>query len=326
MATTTASTLRNRLLSRARFRHLHVFVKVAELQTVNRAAEAVGITQPSATQALADLEKLLECELFLRHSHGMALTPAGIALLQPARKALAMIDETATQAVALAHGSNSVVRVAAISAAMGSCLGEALPAFARDHPDVLVHLEESDSTRQAGLIADGDIDCAICRLPPVLPAGWTFTAEWPDRFAIVAGPSHPLANRQVVMDDLLGARWLVMATPIAARTEFDSLFASAPALPSTYNVVTASATMVWTLLTREPLLALIPVSVAQRLLEAKLLIEIDWSGHSPFAAIGLLLPAAERRSPALNRFVDSLRRSAALRNGRDDADAARDGA
>ena len=63
-----ATVLRNRLLSRARLRQLHLFVKVAELQTVKRAAEAVGITQPSATLALADLEQLLSCPLFLRHS------------------------------------------------------------------------------------------------------------------------------------------------------------------------------------------------------------------------------------------------------------------
>ena len=116
----TASILRNRLLSRARFRHLHVFVKVAELQTVKRAAEAVGVTQPSATQVLADLEQLLGCALFLRHAQGMSPTPAGTALLPLARKALALIDEAATQAAALAYGSTSVVRVAAISAATGS--------------------------------------------------------------------------------------------------------------------------------------------------------------------------------------------------------------
>lgn len=307
MGSPTATTLRNRLLSRARFRHLHVFVKVAELQTVKRAAEAVGITQPSATQALADLEQLLDCKLFLRHAQGMTPTPAGVALLPAARKALALVDETATHAAALAHGTASVVRVAAISAAMGSCLGAALPAFARDHPDVLVDLQEADASRQAGLLADAEVDCAVCREPPVLPAGWSFTPLWPDRFAIVAGPTHPLAGRQVGMHDLLGARWLMMATPIAARTAFDALFENAATPPRTYNVVTASSTMVWTLLATEPLLALIPVSVAQRLLDVGLLIEICWPGRTPFAAIGVLLPPEDRRSPALDRFVDALR-------------------
>lgn len=310
MGTTTASTLRNRLLSRARFRHLHVFVKVAELQTVKRAAEAVGITQPSATQALADLEQLLGCELFLRHAHGMTLTSAGTALLPSARRALAVVDEAATQAAALAHGSSSSVRVTAISAAMGSCLGNALPAFAREHPDVLVHLQEADASRQAALLADAEVDCAVCREPPVLPAGWTFTPLWPDRFAIVAGPTHPLAKkRRVEMADLVEARWLVVATPIAARAVFDALFEEAPTPPRTYSVITASATMVWTLLSKEPLLALIPISVAQRQIEVGLLTEIEWPGKNAFAAIGILLPAEEHRSPALNRFVDALQRS-----------------
>ena len=183
----TATTLRNRLLSRARLRHLQVFVKVAELRTVKRAAESVGITQPSATQALGDLEQLLGLRLFLRHSQGMLLTPAGLALLPLVRKALGQIDELATETAALAHGSNAVVRVAAISAAIGGGLGDAVAAFAHQHPYVLVHLEEADAARQAGLLADGELDCAVCRVPAVLPSGWSFTPLWPDRFAIVAG-------------------------------------------------------------------------------------------------------------------------------------------
>jgi Bacterial regulatory helix-turn-helix protein, lysR family len=75
-----------------------VFVKIAELQTVKRGAEAVGSSHPSATQALVDLEQLLDCQLFLRHAQGMTPTPAGIALVPAARKALALVDETATHA------------------------------------------------------------------------------------------------------------------------------------------------------------------------------------------------------------------------------------
>ena len=44
-----ATVLRNRLLSRARLRHLQVLVYVAELGSVRKAAEAIGLTQPAAT-------------------------------------------------------------------------------------------------------------------------------------------------------------------------------------------------------------------------------------------------------------------------------------
>ena len=307
---TTATTLRNRLLNRARLRHLHVFVKIAELQTVKRASDAVGISQPTATQALADLEQLLEAPLFLRHSRGMSLTVVGAALLPLARRSLGLIDDTATQAAALIQGSNMVVRVAAISAAIGGPLGRAVPEFVRKYPDVLVQLQEADAARQAALVADADVDCAVCRVPAVLPDGWCFTPVWKDRFAIIAGPAHPfIRKRRIGMDELLSATWLVTPTSISSRAVFDAFFARAQSNVRKYNVLTASPAMVWNLLTQEPLLALLPLSIVERLVESGQLVEIAWSERLPIHEIGILAPGQGRR-PALDRFVDFLQQSA----------------
>lgn len=297
-----ASSLRNRLLGRARLRHLHVFVKVAELQSVKRAADAVGVTQPSATQCLADLERLLGCSLFLRHSQGMALTTAGELLLPLARRMLGLVDETATRAAEIAQGATGVVRIAAISAAIGSHLGDALPAFARLYPQMQIELLEADAQRQAGLLANGEVDCTICRRPAVLPAGMAFTPLWPDQFGIVAGASHPLARkRRVTVADLLDCTWLVPPTSIAAREVFDNFFApSAPVRH--YNIVCASPTMLWTLLSQEPLLSLVPLSVMQRFLQHGQLVQINRSQRMPFDDIGVLA-ATNGRGPALEALL-----------------------
>ena len=301
--TTSATLLRNRLLARARLRHLHVFVKVAELLTVKRAAEAVGITQPSATQALADLEQLLQCRLFLRHAHGMAPTTAGELLLPLARRMLGLVDDTATRAAGIAQGAVGVVRVAAISAAIGGPLGEVLPVFARQHPQVLVELLEADAQRQASLVAQREVDCAICRRPAVLPAGWAFAPLWPDHFCIVSGAAHPLAiKRRVGMADLLAHTWLVPPSSIAAREVFDRFFDAAGDAVRHYPVVSASPLMLWSLLTQEPLLSLVPASVMQRFLETGQLAQIDWPTPMPFDPIGVMAPDAGR-GPALDDFL-----------------------
>ena len=306
---TSASTLRNRLLSRVRLRHLHVFVEVAELLTVKRAAEAVGIAQPSATQAIADLERLLDTALFLRHAQGMSLTSAGALLLPLARRTLGLVNDTATQAAALAQGTTEVVRAAAISAAIGH-LGETVPEFIGANPSVLVQLVEADVARQATLIAEGNVDCAFCRAPPVLAAGWSFTALWPDRFAIVASPTHPLARkRHVSMAELATGTWIVMPASIAARDAFDTFFAKARAPVKTYGVVTSSASMLWSLLSKGELLALVPASIAREALAAGVLAEVAWTKRLPFADIGILSPQRGQGS-ALARFTDHMHKHA----------------
>lgn len=281
--------------------------------TVKRAAEAVGITQPSATQALADLERLLECSLFLRHSSGMSLTPAGALLLPLARRALGLVDEVAAQAVALSQGANEVVRVAAISAAICGDLGRAIPGFARTHPAVRVHLQEADVARQASLISNGDVDCAFCRVPSAVPSGWSFTSLWSDRFAIVTGPSHPLAGkRRISMAQLQTATWVVTPPSIAAREAFDAFFAHAPRPVPTYAVVTGSVVMMWQLLSHESLLALVPYSMARAWLQAGLLVELAWPRRLSFGEIGMLVPKP-LHGAALEQFTQFMVRSARAR-------------
>lgn len=288
----TATVLRNRLIARARIRHLQVFVRVAELGSVKRAAEEVGLTQPTVTHALADLEGLIECALFLRHARGMRLTPVGQALLPVARRALATIDDGAEQVVALTGYASGVVRVAAITAAIAGLLVRAIPEFGRRHPEVLVQLQEADPLQQSELVSRGEVDILLCREPSVTPAGWRFVPLFEDRFAIVAGPGHPLLRRgRVGMPQLCEATWLLAPTSSAAREAFDHLFAGQPSPPRTSPVVTRVPAMFWAMLTREPLLAILPVSFARQLIDAGQIFEVALDRELPFEPTGMLLPA-----------------------------------
>lgn len=287
----TASTLKNRLLNKARLRHLLVFVRVADLQSVNRAAQAVGVSQPTATQALMDLESLLEVTLFLRHAQGMTLTPAGAALIPSARRILGLVDDTASQAAAIAQGSQTIVRTAAISAAISGPLARVAPGFAQAHPEVILQLQEANFDAQTHLIADGDIDCAICRAPTTIPSGWTYTPLWHDRFAIVANPQHPLAHQTgVQLAQLLEATWLVTPTSLAARQAFDEHFDSQTPHLRKYNVVTTSASMIMSILEREPLLVLLPHSLGEQALSTGRLVEIQWDKTLALGTMGMLVP------------------------------------
>jgi DNA-binding transcriptional LysR family regulator len=288
---TTATVLRNRLIARARIRHLQVFVSVAELGSVKRAAEAVGLAQPTLTHALADLEALLECALFLRHARGMRATPAGQALLPVARRILASIDDGAEQVVALTEYASGVVRVAAITAAIAGLLVRAIPEFANRHPEVLVQLQEADPLQQSALLTRGEIDISMCRSPSVTPAGWRFVPLFDDRFAVVAGPGHPLLRRRRVgMAELCKATWLVAPTTTAAREAFDRLFAEQPSPPRTSPVVTRVPAMFWAMLTRQPLLAILPASFARQLIDAGQIFELSLDHELPFEPTGMLLP------------------------------------
>ncbi len=58
-------------------RHLRVFAKVAELKSVRKAADAVFLSQPAVTQAIANVEAQVGATLFERRSSGTYLRAAG---------------------------------------------------------------------------------------------------------------------------------------------------------------------------------------------------------------------------------------------------------
>lgn len=70
------------------FRHLHVIAEVARLGSINRAAEAVHLSQSATTQAVLKLEQSIGEPLFHRSSTGMIPTEAGRLLLERVERAL----------------------------------------------------------------------------------------------------------------------------------------------------------------------------------------------------------------------------------------------
>jgi acetyl esterase/lipase len=73
-------------------RHLRAFVCVAEELNFSRAANRLFLSQPALSRQIRALERLIGCDLLRRSTHNVDLTPAGEALLDPARQILYDLD------------------------------------------------------------------------------------------------------------------------------------------------------------------------------------------------------------------------------------------
>ena len=67
---------------------LETFVRIADAGSISAAARDLGLSQPSASRQLAELESRLRTQLMRRNTHSLALTEAGRALLAEARQLL----------------------------------------------------------------------------------------------------------------------------------------------------------------------------------------------------------------------------------------------
>ena len=73
-------------------RHLRYFLAVAEAGSFSRAADRLGISQPSVSQQMRDLEAGLRVPLFQRRGKRILLTPRGLIFQEHARAVLPQLE------------------------------------------------------------------------------------------------------------------------------------------------------------------------------------------------------------------------------------------
>ena len=89
-------------MSRMELSHLETFLQVAELGSLSRAAESLGLTQPTLSARIQTLERDLGQRLFERRGRGVRLTEAGRALVPHAERTIFALRE-GREAVALSN-------------------------------------------------------------------------------------------------------------------------------------------------------------------------------------------------------------------------------
>ena len=312
-----ASVLYTRLLAKGRLRHLQLLVAIADTGSVRRAAEHVGMSQPAATQALADIESLLGIALFERLVRGMRLSAAGRAVIPMARGTLNALRASADTLHSLQSGASGVLRVGAIPAAVSGLLCRTLPLLSDSHPELRIEVFEASGEQLAAELTSGRIDIALCRRPAQLPAGCAFEEVTQDVPWVVAGRRHPLARKaKVSLAELRAARWMLPGQGLGVRDAFDALFGDESAQrPSLHPISTISVSLLLELLRRERLLSLVPRSLIEPFVQWGLVARLHFDLPGRFEGIGALL-GPESDGPAVASCMAALRAAANELNGR----------
>lgn len=214
--------LHERLVARLRVRHLRLMAALAHCSTLADAAREVGLTQPTASQMLLDLEDLLGQQLFERYRRGMRPTEAGRFLTQQASQLVASVRHTADGLSALAHGRRRPLRIGAIGAAMVALLQPRIALLRSRLTDVEVQVQEGTPDAVEAGLHGGSLELGLLRRP-LVPSRepWTWMALLDDDIAVVASPRHPLTRRRsVALAELAGYPWSLPQTHHSTHDTF----------------------------------------------------------------------------------------------------------
>ncbi len=310
--TTSSTVIFRRLITKAKFRHLEVILRVAELGSMRRAAEAVDMTQPSISQLIAELETLLETRLFLRHARGVEPTEATLELLPVARRILATLGEGAEIFASRLDNNRGVIRAAASEAGLLGLIHPILPDFTKRNRNLHVLLETVSSRDPLAQIAGGECDILCIRRQEVTPKGWEFVTCQEDALITVCGPGHPLAHAKSIDMARLGKeRWLMNRVDSIARTKFEeTMEANGWDTASRCNVVVHVPEITRQMLSTGEYLALIPQSIARPYIVSGTMVELQNALSFPLAPLGFFWKG-EQAGRAVSLFASSLKRSSA---------------
>jgi DNA-binding transcriptional LysR family regulator len=172
---------------------LRLFDAVYRLRSVSRAADALQLSQPAASQGLARLRTQVHDALFTRAGRGVRPTPRADRLATAVQSAIATLEEALNEGDRLDPRSARLVQRLHLSD-----IGEA-----RFLPDLLATLHQEAPTVQvqsfplphdeiAGALDAGVIDFAIGFLPTV--RGTQRADLLRDRYALLLRAGHPLAH------------------------------------------------------------------------------------------------------------------------------------
>ncbi len=287
-------------------RQLQYAVAVAETRSFRQAAEICGVSQPSLSAQLAQLEDALGVRLFERDRRRVLTTAAGEALVLRARRILAETDDLVGAARRLGDPLTGTLRIGVIPTISPYLLPTVVRALRRAHDRLVVRWIEDKTDTLVRDLEDGGLDAALLALEAELGD----LAREPiarDRFVLAVPTGHPLgkSRRPASSRELDGAPVLLLddghclrdqALAVCSGARAEELGFRATSLPTLAQMVASGAGV--TLL---PEMA-VATEAKRAAITVRPLVDAE-----AFRTIGLVWRASSPLAPALQTIAGTIR-------------------
>lgn len=180
-------------------RQLRVFQSVAQTRNFSRTGEAIGLTQPAVSRAIAELERELGLRLLDRTTREVELTEAGRSLAARLDRALDELDATLADVAGLADADGGKVRVASSPTLSAYLMPACIAACAREAPRVRFVLLDRIQQDVLESVRGGEVDFGVVVEPSAVD-DLHCEAILRDPFVLVAPARHRVARAA-------GVRW-----------------------------------------------------------------------------------------------------------------------
>ena len=293
---------------------LEFMLALAREKHFGRAAEACGVTQPTLSAGVKQLEEQMGVLLVNRGSRFQGFTPEGQRILEWARRIVGDSRTMRDEMNSLKHGLSGRLRLAAIPTALAMVAALTTP-YREKHPNVQFTIYSRTSIEVLDLLDNLEIDAGITYVENEPLGRVSMVPLYREHYRLLTSADAPLGNRDTVTWAEVAEVPLCLLTPdMQNRRIIDRLLKGAggesrPTLESDSMILLYShvRTGRWA--------SVMPAKIADTLGFTDTIRAIPITQPKAVQTIGLVVPQREPMTPITAALVAEARRLAPQLSG-----------
>jgi DNA-binding transcriptional LysR family regulator len=253
---------------RLTLRDLHLFFTVVQHGSMAKAASQLGISQPSVSEVIADLEHTLGARLFDRRPRGVEPTIYGKALLARTRAVFDELRQGVKDIEFLADPTGGEVRIGCSVNASATFMRPIIHRFSEAFPGVVLRITDVPAGTYSGLrerTYDLLLEWSVPPFSEILGDEVNVEVLFDDPLVVVAGPQTPWARRRRVdLAELVDERWILGPPNVASYQDMMEMFRARGLSMPKVALESLSVPLRTYLLANGPFIAVMPRSIASQ--------------------------------------------------------------
>ena len=288
---------------------LEYLIALAREQHFGRAAEVCGITQPTFSAGIKQLEDSLGVLLVNRGSRFQSFTPEGERVLEWARRIVGDTRAMQQEVRTLREGLTGHLRIAAIPTALAIVESLTTP-YRQRHPNVSFTILSRSSVECLALLDNLEIDAGLTYLDNEPLGKVRVVPLYREQYRLLTSPESPLGDRESVTWAEVGRIPLCLLTPdMQNRRIIDRYLRSAGCEPAP-TLESDSIIVLFSHVRTGRWAGVMPAKLAETLGLMDTIRAIPITGSEPYPTVGLVVPHREPMTPMTAALVTEAKRVA----------------
>ncbi|QXT38575.1 LysR family transcriptional regulator [Gymnodinialimonas ceratoperidinii] len=286
---------------------LEMFIAVAREGHFGRAAESLGLTQPTLSTGIKQLEEMLGVQLIFRGSRYGGLTPEGQRALVWARQLVSDARAFRQEMRTARHGLSGIVRLAVIPTAL-TWAAQLSARFTAAHPNVRFTILSRTSVEILSMLENLEVDAGLSYLDNEPLGRVTMETLYQEKYTVVCHRESDIAlQERVEWADLAGERLCLLTPNMQNRRIINENFMAAGISPEA-QVESNSTVVLAAHVQAGGWITVLPIDMARFLCAGKPELVIrELEGQGMDHAVGLVAPYREPHTPVLTALIAETR-------------------